>query len=231
MNAAHASRGVLTAAVIGRSWKVEASAFQGATAQADPILARPGPLESAAARISWNPAPAWSLQISSARISAPSNHHANASGILKVATASASHHLRIEATGRLQSTAAWSLLHDEIGSRHSLLLEGAVAPNDRHTLFLRLEAAHRFDARFTPIENPDGSHQHRIEATRHNVAQLSGGFAFSARMKAVRVGAGARAAIHFIPPALFPYYRSDRAIGFALFAVLTPATTAHTHDR
>jgi hypothetical protein len=231
MNAAHASRGVVTAAVTLRSWKVEVSAFQGETARADAILARPGPLESAAGRISWNPSPAWSLQVSAARIIAPSNHHANASGILEVATASASNHLRIGSTGGLYGTAAWSMLHDEVGSRHSVLLEGTVEPNDVHTLFLRLEAAHRFDARFTPIENPDGSHQHRIEATRHNVAQLSGGFALSARINAIRVGAGARAAIHFIPPALFQYYRSDTAVGFALFAALTPATTPHTHDR
>jgi hypothetical protein len=229
LDPAHVSAGVLTAGVFGTRWKIEGSVFDGEAVDPDELLVMPGALRSVAARASYNPTPAWSLQASLARIVAGTGHHAGAGGMLRTGTASASHVRPIAANGSAAFTAAWAYMEDGILPRHSLLLESSITAGARHAFFGRAEIADRAEARVTIIEHPDGTHEHLIDANRLRVAQLSAGYRISHVVGGAALGLGIRGGMSFLPAPLGPVYHARRPLGFAVYASLRPAHPAAPH--
>lgn len=229
MNPAHTSAGVLTAGVLSSTWKLEASVFNGEPTNPDRVIPEFRALRSVSARAQYAPSSAWSLQVSAGRIRSRETHHAGASALLRMVTASAMH-VRSRRAGTHATTLAWSRMDGSTLPRHSLLLESALTFAGHWTIFGRGEITHRDDARHTIIEYPDGSHDHLVDARRATVTQLSAGAAVERRIGAFHVGAGGRASVGRLPDPIVPIYGGRHPVGFALFAHVRPAT-AHSSIR
>ena len=137
LDSTHITNGVITTGLVLHDWKVEASAFNGREPNQHRYDINPPKLDSASARLSWNPAPNWSLQTSYGYLKSPEqitpNVHENR------ITASASYtkpfHDTVWAT-----TAAWGRKINSPG--HTLdgfLLESELILHNRHTIFARAE--------------------------------------------------------------------------------------------
>src|SRR5690606_32982764 len=141
LDPAHVSGGVLTAGVFSGPWKVEASVFNGEAADPERVL-NLGPLTSWSARATFNPNAHWSIQTSAARIATEGGGpHAGAGSALRVATVTASHHRQATANALSATTLGYSYMDDGTLPRRTVLLESAVTIGERHTLFVRAEAA------------------------------------------------------------------------------------------
>jgi hypothetical protein len=220
-NPAHASEGVATVGVVGRSWKVEASLFDGAVANPNRVLPEVGPFDSRAVRVTLNPGATWSIHVSGGRIAGASGHHPGATGVIRAATAGAAHSRFVGSTA-WSSTVVWSVMDDGAVVRHAWLLESSAALGARHAVFARAEVADRPDVTTTIIENPDGTHDHLLQTLDARAAQLSAGYVLRQRLGRVALGVGGRASVSFVPEALRGTYREPRAWGFAVFASIRP---------
>lgn len=222
MNPSHTSAGVLTTGVSSRTWKLEASLFNGEPPDPDRLMQDFRALRSFSVRAQYAPSTTWSLQISAGRLHSREAHHAGASTTLNVVTASAMH-VHPRRAGTHATTLAWTRIDGSTLPRHGLLLESALTFAGQWTIFGRGEVAHRDDARHTIVEYPDGSHDHLVDARRATVAQLSAGFVVERRIGAFSVGAGGRAAVGRLPDSIAPIYGEQHPVGFALFAHIRPA--------
>lgn len=228
---AHASGGVLTAGVGSARWKLEGSVFHGTAPDPDRLLPQPGPLTSRAGRLSLNPSPAWSMQLSLGRIAGAPGHHSGASGTIRSVTASAMHHRRIGESGVWATSLALARMHDGTLPRRTALLESSLSRGETHTWFGRVEAADRLETRITIIEHPDGSHEHLVDSRRLPVAQLAAGYLRGHRIRAASLGVGVRGSISFLPAGLRASYHACRPVSFAVYASVRPASPAvHHHE-
>lgn len=228
---AHGSGGVLTAGVGSARWKLEGSVFHGAASDPDRLLPELGPLTSRAGRLSLNPSPSWSMQLSLGRIVGAPGHHSGAGGTIRSMTASAMHHRRMGAHGVWATTLALVRMDDGTLPQRTALLESSLSRGEAHTWFGRVEAADRVDSRVTIIEHPDGSHEHLVDARRLQVAQLAAGYLRGHRVRAASVGLGVRGSISFVPGGLRANYDARRPLSFAVYASLRPALPAeHDHE-
>lgn len=71
LDSTHVADGVLTAGLVQGAWKLEASAFHGREPDQFRWRTETGGLDSQSARLAWNPAPAWSLQLSRGHLHSP----------------------------------------------------------------------------------------------------------------------------------------------------------------
>ena len=226
---AHGSGGVLTAGVGSARWKVEGSVFHGTAPDPDRLLPELGPLTSRAGRLSLNPSPAWSMQLSLGRIAGAPGHHSGAEGTIRSMTASVMHHHRIGASGVWATSLALARMHDGTLPRRTALLESALSRGETHTWFGRIEAADRLKTTITIIEHPDGSHDHVVDSRRLQVAQVAAGYLRGHRIRAAAVGAGVRGSISFVPAGLRAGDGVRRPLSFAVYASVRPAASAEHH--
>lgn len=230
-NPAHASGPVLTAGVGSARWKLEGSVFHGAAADPDLLLPERGPLTSRAGRLSLNPSPAWSMQLSLGRIVGVPGHHPGAAGSIRSVTASAMHHRRMGGSGLWATTLVLARMDDGTLPQRAVLLESSLSRGETHTWFGRVEAADRVETEITIIEHPDGSHEHRIDSTRRQVAQLAAGYLLGHRVGAAAVGVGFRGSVSFLPADLRADDGVRRPLSFAVYASVRPAASAgHHHE-
>ncbi|HEX2091892.1 MAG TPA: hypothetical protein VHG28_05785 [Longimicrobiaceae bacterium] len=226
---AHASGGVLTAGAGSARWKLEGSVFHGAASDPDRLLPELGPLTSRAGRLSLNPSPAWSMQLSLGRIVGAPGHHSGADGTIRSMTASAMHHRRMGGRDVWATSLALARTEDGTLPRRTALLESSLSRGDTHTWFGRIEAADRVETRITIIEQPDGSHEHRVDSRRLQVAQVAAGYLLGRRIRAASVGAGVRGSISFLPAELRAGDRVRRPVSFAVYGSVRPAFSAEHH--
>jgi hypothetical protein len=71
LDSTHISFGVVTAGLVLRDWKLEASQFTGREPDEKRFNFDRARFDSSAARISWNPSENWSLQVSGGRLNSP----------------------------------------------------------------------------------------------------------------------------------------------------------------
>jgi hypothetical protein len=137
LDSTHITFGVLTGGVIWRNVKLEASAFHGREPDQFRYNIETGKLDSASARLSWNPIPAWSLQVSHGYLASPEQLDAEVA--LRRTTASASFQNKFGST-TLDTTLAWGRnRHNPGNTTDGWLLEAALKPSATTTLFGRLE--------------------------------------------------------------------------------------------
>jgi hypothetical protein len=137
LDSTHVSFGVLTAGYVYRDFKFEVSAFHGREPDQFRYNIERGRLDSASARVSWNPSERWSLQLSQGYIHSPEalqpqvdQHRSTASAIYD----------RPLDEGNWATTLAWGRDDNQPGhALNAYLLESAVTLKSEHTLFARLE--------------------------------------------------------------------------------------------
>ena len=137
LDSTHISFGVTTLGYVLRDWKFEASAFHGREPDQFRYNIETGPLDSHSVRLTWNPTPDWSAQISRGRLHSPEALTPDID--IDRTTASVTNNLAMGGNV-LQSTLAWGRNRPAQGrASNGYLLESAYAIGQRHTVFGRLE--------------------------------------------------------------------------------------------
>jgi hypothetical protein len=207
LDSTHITFGVVTAGVTWRSWKLEASRFNGREPDQHRWDIETGPLDSTALRLSWNPTSELSLQGSWARLKHPEQLEPAASQTRWSASAIWTRSL---GGGRWWSTTlAWGRKSSDSGPLDAVALESAVKLGG-FTIFGRGEYSENDELTF-----PAGHHGPVFE-----VGKLSFGAVRAFRLAPhLAFGVGALAARNFVPHALAGLYGGDRNGAMAFLRV------------
>lgn len=201
LDSTHVTYGVLTAGYVYRQLKFEVSAFRGREPDQFRYNIETGRLDSASARISWNPDEHWSFQVSQGYIHSPeelqpqvSQHRTTASAIYD----------RPLDEGNWATTLAWGRDDDRPGQPlNAYLLESAVTLGSTHTLFMRLEHVQE-DELFT-VPSP-------LAGQEFGVGKLSAGYIHDWPLTAhLRFGVGGLASLYDLPSRVGTAYGNPRS--------------------
>jgi hypothetical protein len=194
LDSTHVTFGVITAGWVHRNVKLEVSAFKGREPDQRRFDIESPRLDSAAARISWNPDAHWSLQASWAHQKSPEQLEPEVNEDRW--SASAIYTVPLGKTGWWSSTLAYGSKQSSV-TRQTLgawVAETAVAPSDPWTLFARAESVD--NAELTPSGAVD------------KVARVSIGAIHDWRVaRRLKFGVGASQTFDFVPASLA--YGSD----------------------
>jgi hypothetical protein len=136
LDSTHITFGVLTAGVVHDGWKLEVSQFTGREPDQNRYDFDPIKLDSTAARLSWNPDPHWSLQVSWGHLNSPEQL---APGIDENRTTASATYVTKLGGGTFATTLAWGLKQESGGANlNGVLLEGEYRL-DPWTAFARTE--------------------------------------------------------------------------------------------
>jgi hypothetical protein len=199
LDSTHITFGVVTAGYVWRTFKLEASSFNGREPDQYRWNLETRKFDSASARLSWNPTPEWALQVSHGRLDSPELLEPDVAVSRTTASASYEHAI---AGHPMQTTLAWGRnRHDPGITTNGYLLESAIHVRDDWTVF----------GRFEKVENnelfQEGEPQH---GQVFNIRKLSLGFVHDfAQLGKVKFGAGALVSKFGKPSALDSVYGSS----------------------
>ncbi|MDQ0464587.1 hypothetical protein QO010_002371 [Caulobacter ginsengisoli] len=137
LDSTHITFGVVTLGYGQGPWKIEASRFRGREPDQYRFNIETGALDSTAVRVSWNPTRNWALQASWADVKSPEQLEPLVDQTRW--SASAIYTVPFGDGGWWSTTAAWGRRSDGTDELDAWALESAVRPNDRWTVFSRLE--------------------------------------------------------------------------------------------
>ena len=202
LDATHITFGVLTGGLVWNSVKIEGSVFNGREPDRYRWDFDPLRLNSTSLRLTWNPAPNWSMQASWGSLDSP---EALEPGIdQERITASVSYN-RPLASGNWQTTFAWGRNDKNPGdATNAVLLESALQWN-RHTVFGRAE--------YTEKDELFGEDEPLHHET-FGVSKFSLGYVYDIPVtQHLKLGVGAVGSAHAFPSELDPYYGSNPLSG------------------
>lgn len=210
LDSTHITFGVATLGWVHDRFKLEGSAFRGREPDQDRWDIERPELDSWSARASWNPTDQWSLQASVADLTSPEQLDPDTDE--RRWSASAIHTRRFGDVGWWSSTLAWGRKTADHGeAKNGWLLETAVSPDDRWTLFARAERIETDE--LSP--GPGGGH-----GPLYTVGKVSVGVVRDWQVTDhVRFGLGGQYAVNRLPAGLEPAYSGDPD-GTMLFARL-----------
>jgi len=140
LDATHITFGVVTGAVSGQRWKVDASVFNGREPDEDRWDLDLAALKSYSGRVSFLPSERLALQVSAGHLAdAEASHGIGRQDVDRV-TASATYHRRAGAA-LWATTAAWGMNVEPADTTQALLVETALTRDGRATWFARAEVA------------------------------------------------------------------------------------------
>jgi hypothetical protein len=205
LDSTHITFGVVTAGYVHDDWKLEVSRFRGREPDEHRWDIETGPLDSTAARVSWNPAPEWALQASWADVTSPEGLHPQEN--IRRWSASAIYTKPLAGGGWWSTTAARGRRTSEHGDLDGYALESALHPNPAWTLFARAERVASDELSEAP--------------QAFTVGKISAG---AVRDMAIAphwsVGLGGLYAVNFVPPALRTAYGRAEPAGAMAFVRL-----------
>ncbi|MBD3837411.1 hypothetical protein [Brevundimonas sp.] len=200
LDSTHIVFGVTTLGWAHDRFKIETSAFKGREPDEERWGIDSPRLDSWSVRASWNPAPEWAAQLSYADVSAPEQLEPDEDE--RKWSASVIHTRRLAAEGWWSSTAAWGRKTNDHGeSKDGWLLETAVHPNDRWTVFGRAERIETDEL----VPGLNGGH-----GPLYTVSKASLGLVRDWRIAPrLRLGLGGLYAFNQVPGPLEPLYGGD----------------------
>lgn len=200
LDSTHIVFGVTTLGWAHDRFKIETSAFKGREPDEERWGIDAPRLDSWSVRTAWNPTDEWSLQASYADVSAPEQLEPDEDETKR--SASAIHTRRLGDDGWWSSTLAWGRKTNDHGeSKDGWLLESAVHPNDRWTVFARAERIETDEL----VPGVGGGH-----GPLYTVGKASVGVVRDWRIaEHVRFGLGGLYAMNRVPTALEPIYGGD----------------------
>lgn len=199
LDSTHITFGVITAGYVWRNVKLDGSVFNGREPDQNRWNIETRKFDSASARLSWNPTPQWSLQISYGRLDSPESLEPDVS--VRRTTASASYQYNF-GVNRMQTTLAWGRNRKQPGqTTDGWLLESELKLGEKHTLFGRAER----------VENNELFHEGEpLHGQTFKVGKLSlGAIHDFARVGHAKVGAGALVSRYAVPAALNGIYGAN----------------------
>jgi uncharacterized cupredoxin-like copper-binding protein len=206
LDATHTTFGVVTLGYIYDRLKIEGSVFRGREPDENRYDIETGKLDSASARLSYNPTRDWALQVSRGRIKSPEALHPDVD--VDRTTASAIYRRPI-GNADMQTTLAWGRNAPSHGdATNAFLLEAALRMSRSHTFFARAERVDKNEL------FPDGDP--RTEE-RFRVSKLSVGYICDwPRESGFRIGVGGLVSRYSLPSELGSVYGNPTS--FMLFA-------------
>ena len=201
LDSTHVTFGVATLGYVWHSLKFEASVFHGREPDQSRWNIEGGRLDSASARITWNPDEEWSLQASRGYIHSPEELDPDVNQRRSTASAMYEHPFQ---SGRWSSTLAWGQNDDRPGHKlDAWLLENEVVLHDVHTLFARVERVQE-DELFEAPSSLAGGVQ--------GVTKLSAGYIHDwALAEHLRFGIGGLVSVYGLPEAAADAYSSPHS--------------------
>ncbi len=198
LDSTHITYGVITAGYVWNAVKVEASAFNGREPDQNRYRVELRGLDSWSTRLSVNPTPDLSLQVSYGRLASPEQLQPEVA--VRRTTASVLYNRRAKDVV-WQTTAAFGRNEREHAtSSDAWLLESAVVVSDVHTVFGRAEHVTK-DELFTP--------ELSASTQAYNVDSLSLGYIYDfSRWHRARFGVGGSVTAYRYPSALNSVYGS-----------------------
>ena len=214
LDSTHISFGVLTAGVARDRWQLEGSWFNGREPDEDRWGIDLTRLDSYAGRLSWNPTPEWSTQISAGYLESPEELHPEDD--LWRTTASVMHLKNFGSEGHLATTLAWGRNDTHGGKTDAVTLE-SMWMNARMSIFGRAEYVEKTgdELNVPPHDRRFGIKQVSVGATHELV-----------RDRPWQLAIGGVVAYTFKPRALDASY-GDNPVGFWIFLRLRPAAMRH----
>jgi hypothetical protein len=206
LDSTHVTFGVATLGYIWKQFKLDASIFTGREPDENRWGFDRPRFDSYSARLTWNPAKAWSMQVSYGNIHSPEQLDPETN--LERVTASVSYHHAWEGN-QWQTTFAWGRnIQHPGGEPDGFLLESLVNFSHTHTVFGRVENVQK-DELFPPGNPRDG------EIFR--VSKISSGYIYDfPKYRHVRFGLGGLGTVHVLPESLASTY-GDTPLSFMLF--------------
>jgi hypothetical protein len=216
LDSTHILFGVVTAGWIAGPVKLEASAFRGREPDHRRWDLESPRLDSGSLRVTWNPDPRWSAQLSHGWIESPEQLAPEVD--VDRTTASVIHHRRW-GSGEGQAMLAWGRNANRPGNTlDAFILEGTVRLLERHTAFGRVE---RLENDELLAGHHDGD-DHHGEVFR--VGALAGGYLYDLwRREPWVVGLGGLARVSFVPRDLAEAYGGRRPFSWGVFLRLKAA--------
>jgi hypothetical protein len=138
LDSTHITFGVATFGLVRDDWKLEVSQFTGREPDQYRFNFDPPRMDSTSARLSYNPSPNWSLQVSWGHLNSPEQLDPDEDETRY--TASATYVTPVGDEGSIAATLAWGLKSLSNGLRlNGLLAEAEYKPADLWTVFTRME--------------------------------------------------------------------------------------------
>jgi hypothetical protein len=198
LDSTHITFGVVTTGVVHGDWKLEASRYNGREPDQHRFDIETGPLDSTAARLSWNPTANWSLQASWADEKSPEQLDPQVNQ--RKLSASAIYTVPFGDHGWWSTTAAWGRRSSERIDLDAWVLESALKPNAAWTIFSRAERVQNNE--LTVVADGHGP--------AYTVGKVSVGAVRDWPLSGhLSVGLGALYAFDFVPSALDAAYGDD----------------------
>ncbi len=207
----HIAFGVLTAGVSRSNWQVEGSYFNGREPDENRWDFDPIRLDSFSGRISYNPGPNWSTQVSYGWLKSPEELRPNETR--RRATLSATYNQPRRDGGNWASTFAWGRNNGAGINSDGVLLETDLNLADRNAFLGRLEFVDKLgeDLALTPADKKFGI----TELTLGGLHELTPGRSYQA-------GVGASVTFNWKPAELDPVYGRS-PLGFWVFLRIRPS--------
>lgn len=207
LDSTHITYGVVTLGYVVGRIKLEGSVFHGREPDQYRYNIETGQLDSTSVRLSYNPTPNWSMQISRGHLASPEALEPDVN--VNRTTASVMYN-RAAQFGNWQTTLAWGRNASSNGtSTDSWLLESAISFLGAHTVFGRLERADKNEL------FEEGS---PLSGETFDVGKLSLGYVYDfPATEHFKVGIGGLVSKYALPRSIEPVYGSDPT-SFMLFA-------------
>lgn len=205
LDSTHVTFGVATLGYIVGNWKVEASSFTGREPDQFRWNFDKPRFDSFSGRITFNPGPNWSLQVSSGFLNSSEQLEPNVDQIRTTASAM---YNRVFGKNNWQTTLALGQDDNRPGNRlNAALLESAVQLQNRHTFFGRAEYAQKDELFET---GP-------LTGRTFNVSKYSLGYIHEMTFpEHFKIGLGGLGSVYLLPSDLDTSY-GDHPISFMLF--------------
>jgi hypothetical protein len=213
LDSTHISFGVVTAGLYGRSWKAEASLFNGREPDDRRYDVDLDAMDSYSGRLWVMPHPSISVQVSAGHLrEAEIDHHGDRHDVNRV-TASATYHRLTD--GRLNAlTVAWGLNRESDHSTSALLAEASFDVTAADTWFMRAELARKTAEELVlPLPESEDFTLRKLQAGYRRWIGKGHGFA---------AGVGGSIGISALPRAVELFYGGRAMPEIAVFAVLSP---------
>ena len=207
LDSTHITYGVVTLGYIFRDAKIEGSVFHGREPDQYRYNIETGALDSASVRLSWNPAPDWSLQVSRGHVVSPEALEPEVNVNRTTASVMVN---RPWGTNNWQTTLAWGRNAASTGTTtDSILLESAVTFSKTHTVFGRVERSDK---------NELFDQASPLAGETFQVGKLSLGYIYDfPAMGHFKMGIGGLVSKYSLPDELKTFYGSDPT-SYMLFA-------------
>jgi hypothetical protein len=199
LDSTHITFGVVTLGATWHTVKLEGSVFNGREPDQYRYNIETRELDSASARLSWNPTPAWALQISHGRLESPELLEPEVSMKRTTASASYQHNWR---ANQWQTMLAWGRNNKDPGiTTDGWLLESALRTGNQFTYFGRIERVENGEL----FEHGDPMHGRVFKINKVTLGTV---YDF-ARYTYAKIGVGASVSRYVFPDDLNNYYGSN----------------------